>query len=148
MGRCVLNHWTTREVPLEFLSARYYIYIYIFFWTAPHGMWDLNSLTTDGTHVPCSGSVVSSPLDCQGRPSQYNIVSYSYRAIPQSPKTSSFYFFSTAPCTAYRILVLQPEIEPWPLAVKVLSPNHWTTREFCRTSSCMTETLHPLMDTP
>ena len=28
------------------------------------------------------------------------------------------------------ILVPQPGIEPGPLAVKVRSPNHWTTREF------------------
>ena len=28
------------------------------------------------------------------------------------------------------ILVLPPGIEPWALAVKVLSPNHWTTRKF------------------
>ena len=28
------------------------------------------------------------------------------------------------------ILVPQPDIEPVPSAVKVWSPNHWTTREF------------------
>ena len=32
--------------------------------------------------------------------------------------------------TCGRILVLQPGIEPASLAVKVLSPNHWTSREF------------------
>ena len=31
---------------------------------------------------------------------------------------------------AYEILVPQPGIEPRPLAVRVLSPNHWTAREF------------------
>ena len=30
--------------------------------------------------------------------------------------------------TACRILVPQPGIEPTPLAVRVQSPNHWTTR--------------------
>ena len=29
----------------------------------------------------------------------------------------------------FRILVLQPEIEPGPMAVKAPSPNHWTTKE-------------------
>ena len=31
-------------------------------------------------------------------------------------------------CMAYEILVPQAQMEPWPLAVKVLSPNHWTAR--------------------
>ena len=45
----------------------------------------------------------------------------------------SFLFFSflfwlcRAAC---RILVPPPGIEPGPLAVKVLHPNHWTAREF------------------
>ena len=31
---------------------------------------------------------------------------------------------------AFRILLPQPGIEPRPLTVKALSPNHWTAREF------------------
>ena len=42
----------------------------------------------------------------------------------------NFYFFFWSHCTACRILVPRPGIEPRPTAVKVLSPNHWTTREF------------------
>ena len=34
---------------------------------------------------------------------------------------------------AWGILVLQPEIQSGPSAVKVLSSNHWTAREFPRT---------------
>ena len=44
-----------------------------------------------------------------------------------------FFFFSSSssPChVACGILVPQPGIEPWPLTVKVPSPNHWTAREF------------------
>lgn len=33
-------------------------------------------------------------------------------------------------CAAGGILPPQPGIEAWPMAVKVWSPNHWTTREF------------------
>ena len=33
-------------------------------------------------------------------------------------------------CVAYGILVPQPGIEPGAPAVRVLSPNHWTAREF------------------
>ena len=34
------------------------------------------------------------------------------------------------PCrTTCRILIPQPGTEPWPEAVKVQSPNHWTVRE-------------------
>ena len=39
----------------------------------------------------------------------------------------SLFFFGLS---AYGILVLWPGVEPGPLAVKVLSPNHWTVREF------------------
>ena len=40
-----------------------------------------------------------------------------------------FYFFW--PCLAVcGILVPQPGIEPGPTAMKALSPNHWTAREF------------------
>ena len=35
------------------------------------------------------------------------------------------------PChVACGILVLQPGIKPWPLAVRAWSPDHWTAREF------------------
>ena len=39
------------------------------------------------------------------------------------------FFFLLLHCTACRILVPSPRIEPAPLAVKARSPNHWTTRE-------------------
>ena len=32
-------------------------------------------------------------------------------------------------CVSCGILISQPETEPGPLAVRVQSPNHWTTRE-------------------
>ena len=39
------------------------------------------------------------------------------------------------PChVAYGILVLQPGIKPWPLAVRACSPDHWTAREFPKVS--------------
>ena len=41
---------------------------------------------------------------------------------------STFFFWSC--CEACWILVLQPGIKFMPTAVKVWSPNHWTTREF------------------
>ena len=43
------------------------------------------------------------------------------------------FFFFLPHCVACGILVPWSGIEPWPLAVKVPSPNHWTTRE----SPCM-----------
>ena len=33
-------------------------------------------------------------------------------------------------CVSFGVLVPQPGIEPWPSAVKALSPNHWPAREF------------------
>ena len=36
-----------------------YIFFFFFFLAAPHGMWDLSSLTRDRTHAPCSGSAES-----------------------------------------------------------------------------------------
>ena len=39
-------------------------------------------------------------------------------------------FFFWLCCAACGILVLRPGNKPGPLAVKVPSPNHWTTREF------------------
>ena len=39
-------------------------------------------------------------------------------------------FFFWLCCMACGILVPQPGIKPRPMAVKALSPNHWTAREF------------------
>ena len=39
-------------------------------------------------------------------------------------------FFFRSHLLAYRILVTRPGIKLRPLAVKALSPNHWTIREF------------------
>lgn len=36
-------------------------------------MWDLNSLTKDWTHTPCSGTVESRSLDLQGSPNVHVI---------------------------------------------------------------------------
>ena len=58
------------------------------------------------------------------------------RYMYSSTSCFSFFFFfififSFWPCLmACGILVPRPGIEPGPLAVKVWSPNHWTTREF------------------
>ena len=41
-----------------------------------------------------------------------------------------FFLLGLCHCVACRILVPQPGIEPGPLAVRALSPNHWATREF------------------
>ena len=49
--------WVTRK-------ALYYCYYYYYFW--PRSMWNLSSLTTDWTHVPCTQSAESQPLDHQG----------------------------------------------------------------------------------
>ena len=46
-----------------------------------------------------------------------------------SQVNSTKHFFLPC-CTACRILVLWPGIEPRPSAVKAWSPNYWTTREF------------------
>ena len=44
--------------------------------------------------------------------------------------TGAYTFSLFGPChVAYGILVPRPGIEPRPLAVKALSPNHWTARE-------------------
>lgn len=43
-----------------------------------------------------------------------------------------FFFFFWLPHEACRILVPQAGIEPWSLAVKVQSLNHWTAKEFLR----------------
>ena len=41
-----------------------------------------------------------------------------------------YFFIFWLHCTACRILVPQPGIEPVPLAVEMWTPNHWTTGEF------------------
>ena len=41
-----------------------------------------------------------------------------------------FFGFVCNAQAACRILVPQAGTEPWPLTLKVLSPNHWTIREF------------------
>ena len=43
---------------------------------------------------------------------------------------NDFFFFFWPRHVACGILVPQPGIEPGPSALKVQSPNHWTTREF------------------
>ena len=41
------------------------------------------------------------------------------------------FFFFWLHCKAHRILLVpRLEVEPWPLATKVQSPNRWTAREF------------------
>ena len=55
------------------------------------------------------------------------------RLVPSSYRLSHtvFFFFFSWPChVAFRTLVLQPGIKPRPLAVRLWSPNHWTTRKF------------------
>ena len=48
--------------------------------------------------------------------------------------STTFFFFFLPHCMACRILVPWSGIEPGPSAVKVWSPNHWTTREFPMTT--------------
>ena len=45
-----------------------FFFFFLIFLATPGGMRDLSSLTRDGTHAPCSGSVESQPLDSQGSP--------------------------------------------------------------------------------
>ena len=40
----------------------------------------------------------------------------------------NFFFFWPC-CAACGVLIPLQGIEPWPMAVKALSPNHWTARE-------------------
>ena len=44
---------------------------------------------------------------------------------------SFFFFFFLAVLLCFWVLVSRPRIEIGPLAVKVLSPNHWPCRGFC-----------------
>ncbi|KAM9053729.1 uncharacterized protein AAG666_000758 [Megaptera novaeangliae] len=50
----------------------------------------------------------------------------SYQALHVVPHAK----FMEKPSAACRILVPRPRIEPWPLAVRTLSPNHWSALEF------------------
>ena len=46
--------------------------VFLVFWVMLYCMWDLSSMTRDGTHAPCIGSAESLPLDFQGRsPREY-----------------------------------------------------------------------------
>ena len=46
------------------------------------------------------------------------------------PPQLSFWVFACPSHKTCGILVPQPGVEPWPLAVKASSPNHWINREF------------------
>ena len=54
--------------------------------------------------------------------------------VKQGPRFTFFrnrlFSFFWPDHTACRILVPQPGIKPWPMAMKALSPNHQTTKEF------------------
>lgn len=47
-----------------------------------------------------------------------------------------FFFFFLAMLLHFWVLVSSPGIEMGPLAVKILSPNHWPCREFCSLFLC------------
>ena len=49
---------------------------------------------------------------------------------PPFSATLFFFFFFWSHHSACGIFIPQSEIEPWPMAMKAASPNHWTTREF------------------
>ena len=53
-----------------------------------------------------------------------------YLVLPQVQVTFIYLFIYGHACMSCRILVPPPGIEPVPPAVEVLSPNHWTAREF------------------
>ena len=59
------------------------------------------------------------------------IIIYQEAAYPVVKRKFLFFFFSVFGYRmAYRILVPQIRTEPGFTAIKDLSPNHWTTREF------------------
>ena len=62
--------------------------------------------------------------------------------------SASFFFFFWLRCSACGILVPWPGIESPPSAVKVPSPNHWTTREFPCSSASYTFTKFKIAMTP
>ena len=53
-----------------------------------------------------------------------------YARIPVSIYLSVYMYIYISLLKACRMLVPLTGVEPGPLAVKVWSPNHWTTREF------------------
>ena len=44
--------WTIFKVFIEFVTTLFLFYALVFW---PGGMWDLNSLTRNGTHIPYTG---------------------------------------------------------------------------------------------
>ena len=52
-----------------------------------------------------------------------------------------YLFIFLATCASRGISVPRQGIKPWPLAVKVQSPNHWIAREFLKDSCFKYETL-------
>ena len=48
--------WTIFKSLLNLLPSCF-CFMFWFFW--PQGMWDLTSLTRDGTHTPCEGEVLT-----------------------------------------------------------------------------------------
>ena len=54
--------------PRANLGYEWFFFLIFTFSAMPHGMWELNSLITDWTHIPGIGSIESSPLGCQGSP--------------------------------------------------------------------------------
>lgn len=59
----------------------------------------------------------------------FTAASHAFLKPFQETLTFFLAFFGGLHCTAYRVLVAQPEIESGPSAVKVPKPNHWTARE-------------------
>ena len=59
---------------------------------------------------------------------------YTHTHTPHLIQSSVFVVVFWPCCVACGILALQPEVEPSPRAVKAQSLNHWTTKEFPRSS--------------
>ena len=72
IGRRILYRWATREAPghfSDFLKSQKSICDFLFFFlSCCMACGKLSSPVRDGTHTPCTGSRVSSPLDVQGSP--------------------------------------------------------------------------------
>lgn len=65
------NSFTRHIILFLYLSREKTSLILIFYLLAvPHCMWDLSSLTRDGTCTPCIGSKESSPWDCKRSPNR------------------------------------------------------------------------------
>ena len=56
----------------------------------------------------------------------YTLVVFSLESLPHY---ELFFFFFGLHLVTCEIVVPQPGVKPWPLALKTRSPNHWTTRE-------------------